>query len=125
MKIAFDLDGTIWSYQRMFAQLHGVLSLSGHEVGILTEHLGAQEADRTLLCRRGFRPFDFYIGKTKENVMEGEDSASWKLRMMTQYDIDLLFDDCDNENDGAYQEMLDSGRVIFIKPRLPINRHFK
>ena len=125
MKIAFDLDGTLWSYQTTFARMHYLFMVSAHKVGILTEHFDKQQEDLLLLSKRGFAPFDFYICKTERNQLEGEDDASWKLRMMAQYNIDLLFDDCDNENDHAYQEMMDSGRVISIKPRLPLKKHFK
>ena len=124
MKIAFDLDGTLWSYQQTFVRMKYMFEMAGHKVGILTEHLNNREGDVDLLRKRGFGPFAFYIGQTDENVLEGEDDASWKLRMIAAHNIDLVFDDCGNENDGEYHEMMDSGCVVFVKPRLPLSKHF-
>jgi hypothetical protein len=126
MKIAFGLDGTVWSYQRTFRLLQHLLQKSGHSVGVLTAHSAEiQNKDRHLLKERGFAPFDFFICRTAENILEDEAVDSWKLRMLAQHDIDLLFDDCDNNNDGTFQEMLDSGRVITIEPRLPLQQHYQ
>lgn len=126
MKIAFGLDGTLWSYQNTFMKLQDLLQNSGHRVGILTTHTNeVREADLRLLNARGFSAFDFFICRTVKDNPEEEDSASWKLRMMAVHNIDLLFDDCDNGNENMYQELMDCGHVVRIKPRLPLSKHFR
>lgn len=126
MKIAFDLDGTLWSYQTTFKLMQRLFLTSGHEVGILTTHLEeAQHRDRVLLKERGFGVFDFFIARSAKSVEEGEPTAAWKLRMVAEHDIDLLFDDCEDADDGVYQEFMDSGMVVYVEPRRPLSQHYQ
>lgn len=125
MKIAFGLDGTLWSYQNAFKSLQRLLTISGHQVGILTSHKDAiQRADEKLLLQQGFSTFHFFINRTETNTLPEESIAIWKLRMMAEHDIQLLFDDSEDENDGVFQEFVNSGRVVHIMPRRPLSKHY-
>ena len=125
MKIAFDLDGTLWSYQRIFRGMQALLQRSGHQVGILTTHgIDARGNDIELLKKRKFPAFDFFICKTKKNTMTAENDTAWKVRMLAENNIDLLFDDCDDGSEEMFQELLDTGKTVIIQPRYPLTKHF-
>jgi len=52
MKVAIDMDGTLWAHQELFMAIWRGLNSAKHEVGILTAHIGSKDADLQLVVAR-------------------------------------------------------------------------
>jgi hypothetical protein len=91
LRIALDLDGTLWQYKTFFRELAWALTKAGHEVGILTGHAGGKEADLHQLELQGFPPPAFFINGDGRDV-EG-DHKTWKQVRAKANGVDVLFDD--------------------------------
>lgn len=95
MKIAIDLDGTAWKWQKEFIEIVKAFKSLGHEVGILTAHTpDFIEKDLKLWEHRGFPRADFYICKPKAETFIGE----FKRQAIIENNINILFDDFGGNN---------------------------
>ncbi len=93
MKIGIDLDGTAWEHRNFFRELIISFQSRGHEIYILTAHVGLDKNDIQLWSRRGFPNPDGYISKIRGQ--EEIPSRDWKLDTAKKYGLDYIFDDFD------------------------------
>ena len=84
LKVAIDLDGTMWAHPELFSEMARALKARGHSVGILTaNHVSRERANRTRLRKAGFLRPDFFISKTTEELMIP--LRTWKPRVMRDF----------------------------------------
>jgi hypothetical protein len=96
MRIAFDLDGTVWGNEIIFRDLIQSLKDSGNFIAILTAHVNLEKKDLDLWNRRGLPAVDFYISK-----VDGEQhipSREWKILTARAHKFDILFDNFDGDD---------------------------
>jgi hypothetical protein len=106
MKIAVDLDGVAFSKEvgEFFKDLVISMQEIGHEVGILSARNFSMAAEWLLVWyNAGFPEPDFWIFKTDDEKKiykpTKENNGKWKADMVDMFDIDILFDDLDNNED--------------------------
>ena len=92
MKIAIDMDGTFWEHWTFFGEMGRGLQALGHQVGILTGHDVAIEAEdrRLLLARCNFTP-DFFLNRDDEALKRYV--IEWKAEILDKEGIDVHYDD--------------------------------
>lgn len=126
MKIAIDMDGTLWQHMGFFRHFMKAMLATGHEVGIMTVHSPKiEERDLALLKSRKFPTPSFFLNTSERN--KGESQGKWKARMMNKHSIDYLFDDFSYGDVKMKEEFtaVHPHMAFHVPCREPKNHHFE
>lgn len=97
MRVAFDLDGTVFKHPKFFRAVAQGLKDAGHHIGILTERKDKKRAESLKqLNEDKFPDIDFFFDRSDDEVHQP--AAKWKKAQCQKHGIDYLFDDFDSDS---------------------------
>jgi hypothetical protein len=95
MKIAVDLDKTLYAFPEFFAKLFECMQSTGNQIGVLTAEDDPVENITNTLDKAGIKP-DFIIQRP-ENLQDFP-IGIFKGEVCKRLDIDVLYDDFESSD---------------------------
>lgn len=120
------MDGTLWQHMNFFRNFMQAMQNAGHEIGIMTVHSPKIEnRDKDLMRKRKFPNPDFFLNTAYRN--EGESQGNWKARMVTEHQIDYLFDDFSYGDPKMKEEFtkVHEAKAFHVPFKEPKNKHYE